>query len=141
MVVPASFTGPRREGLAHAASPLAQRINLGRFFGPRRKGCYEAVRTLLEELKRKSLPSSFALHVTLGQTTITMTKNISIDSLLTRILGTRKLKAWSAELSSPTFLGFRYWLPLLTRQASCVGTALAETRSGTKSARKQTLPA
>jgi hypothetical protein len=29
---------PRGEGHAHAASLLAQRINLDRFFGPRRKG-------------------------------------------------------------------------------------------------------
>jgi hypothetical protein len=63
------------------------------FFRASKEGGYEAVRTLLEELKRKSPPISFTLNVTLGQTTITTTNNISIDSLLTRARGTQKPKA------------------------------------------------
>ena len=62
---------------------LAQRVNLDRFFRASKEGVYEAVRTLLEELQRKTLSSSFTLHVTLAQTTITTTKTISSDSLLT----------------------------------------------------------
>ena len=45
---------PLREGLCHAASRLAQRINLDRFSRASKEGGYEAVRTLLAGAKAKT---------------------------------------------------------------------------------------
>ena len=78
MAVRGSFAKPQREGLAHAASLLAQRMILDRFFLASKEGSYEAVRILVEELKRKSLPSPFVLHVTLSQTMVTTVKTFRL---------------------------------------------------------------
>ena len=116
MAVPGSFTGTTWKRTRPCGIPARATHKFRSFFWASKEGGYEAVRTVLEEPGRKSLPSSFLLHVTLGQTAITTTKNFSIDSLLTENRGTRRAKGWSAEFSSPTFLGFLCWVPLLTRQ-------------------------
>jgi hypothetical protein len=62
--MPGSFTGTTHRRFTHTASLVAERINLGRFSRASKEGGYEAVRTLLQEPKRKSLPSSSTRHLT-----------------------------------------------------------------------------
>jgi hypothetical protein len=49
------------------------------FFRASKEGGYEAARIVVEELRRKSLPSPIVLHVTPGQTTVTTAKTVMID--------------------------------------------------------------
>jgi hypothetical protein len=75
MAVNGSCTGTTLRRARPCGIPARSTYKFRSFFRASKEGGDEAVRTLLQELKQKSLPSPFGLHVTPSQTTVTTAKN------------------------------------------------------------------